>query len=78
MIKALKDTMVYPNEGEWWGHFADGNYNKTLTMKETRWYTEDLFGLKTADEVSACTWLDTLISVWDIVRPEPFLLAECW
>jgi len=50
MIKAMKDTMVYPNEGEWWGHFADGSYNQTLTMKETKWYTEDLFGLRTADE----------------------------
>jgi palmitoyl-protein thioesterase len=50
MIKAMKDTMVYPNEGEWWGHFADGAMSQILTMKETKWYTEDLFGLKTADE----------------------------
>ena len=25
MIKAEQDSMVYPNEGEWWGHFADGD-----------------------------------------------------
>jgi len=49
MIKALKDSMVFPNEGEWWGHFADGSLTDVLTMKETKWYTEDMFGLKTAD-----------------------------
>jgi len=50
MIKAEKDTMVFPNEGEWWGHFADGSLKTITPMKETRWYKDDLFGLKTADE----------------------------
>jgi len=52
MVKALGDTMVYPNEGEWWGHFADGsdNYKHVLKMNETAWYKDDLFGLRTADQ----------------------------
>lgn len=50
MIKAEKDSMVYPNEGEWWGHFKDGSLKEVVAMKDTKWYTEDLFGLKTVDE----------------------------
>ena len=33
-----------------WGHFADGSLTTVLPMKETKWYTDDLFGLKTVDE----------------------------
>ncbi|KAL1528540.1 hypothetical protein AB1Y20_009883 [Prymnesium parvum] len=50
MIKAEKDTMVFPNEGEWWGHFADGDLTTVLPMKETKWYKDDVFGLKTVDQ----------------------------
>ena len=50
MVKALLDTMVFPNEGEHWGHFEDGTSYKAIPMAETRWYKEDLFGLKTVDE----------------------------
>lgn len=49
MIKANQDSVVVPREGEWWGAF-DTDYTTILTMKETVWYKEDLFGLKTADE----------------------------
>ena len=49
MIKAEKDTMIYPNDGEWWGAFAADGTTR-LAMKDTNWYKEDLFGLKTADE----------------------------
>lgn len=50
MIKALKDTMVFPNEGEWWGHFADESQKTVLKYNETKWYKEDLFGLQTVDK----------------------------
>jgi len=50
MIRALQDTMVYPSDGEHWGHFADGSLKEVLPMRETRWYKEDLFGLQTVDK----------------------------
>jgi len=59
MIKAEKDSMVYPNEGEWWGHFKDNDLNTVLTMKETQWYQQDLFGLKTADEAGKIVFNST-------------------
>lgn len=49
MIKAEKDTMIYPNDGEWWGAF-DTDGKTRLSMKDTEWYKHDLFGLRTADE----------------------------
>jgi palmitoyl-protein thioesterase len=49
MIKAMKDTMIYPNDGEWWGQFAADGKTR-LSMNQTEWYTKDLFGLKTADQ----------------------------
>jgi len=49
MIKALEDTVVIPNEGEWWASYDD-SFKKILPMTETAWYTEDLFGLRTANE----------------------------
>ena len=50
MIKAEGDTMVFPNEGEWWGHFADGSLQKVLKMMDTVWYKNDTFGLQTVDK----------------------------
>ena len=50
MVKAMQDTMVFPNEGEHWGHYKDGDSYEAIPMNETRWYKDDLFGLKTVDE----------------------------
>jgi len=52
-VKGLLDTVVWPRESEWWGTpdpatpFRNGTI---LTMKETAWYQQDTFGLKTATE----------------------------
>eukprot|EP01061_Rhynchopus_euleeides_P015390 TRINITY_DN262_c0_g1_i1.p1 TRINITY_DN262_c0_g1~~TRINITY_DN262_c0_g1_i1.p1 ORF type:complete len:297 (+),score=153.84 TRINITY_DN262_c0_g1_i1:49-939(+) len=50
MIKAEKDSMVYPREGEWWGEFQPHSFKTILSMNETEMYQKDLFGLKTVDE----------------------------
>lgn len=47
MVKAMKDTMVYPNAGEWWGEFKPGQFKETLAMKDTPLYHK--FGLDTLD-----------------------------
>ena len=48
-IKALGDTVVVPNEAEWWGAYAP-DFKTLLTMKDTEWYLQDTFGLRSADE----------------------------
>lgn len=47
MIKAMKDTMVFPNEGEWWGQFTPGQFKTIQTMNETDLFKKNLFGLQT-------------------------------
>jgi len=51
-IEGTKDTVVWPREGEQWGAVST-DYPKDMSitpMKQTKWYTGDTFGLKTADE----------------------------
>jgi len=50
LVKALEDTMVVPNDSEWFGYYADGSTKTMLSMKQTKWYTQDLFGLQTLDQ----------------------------
>lgn len=52
MVKAMKDTMVFPNACEWWGEFQPKQFKEVWTIKETPLYTNNNFGLKTVDEAN--------------------------
>jgi len=58
MVKADKDSMVYPNEGEQWGAIKD-NGKAIQSMTETKFYKQDLFGLKTVDEAGSMSFEET-------------------
>eukprot|EP00756_Hemistasia_phaeocysticola_P038182 Hpha_TRINITY_DN16742_c0_g3::TRINITY_DN16742_c0_g3_i4::g.80475::m.80475/K01074/PPT; palmitoyl-protein thioesterase len=58
-VKALGDHMVFPNEGEWWGHFAEGSYTEVVQMRDTEYYKQDTFGLKTLDQSGKLTFSTT-------------------
>lgn len=50
-ILAENDEMVWPREGEQWGAPDPKDpFNHILPMQQTRWYQEDLFGLRTSEE----------------------------
>ena len=59
MIGGPHDGIVVPWQSELFGFFDDKGYTKDekniLSMNQTRFYKEDLFGLKTLDENNAIT-----------------------
>jgi len=51
-VEGTEDTVVWPREGEQWGQVASTYPKSTAVVpyKETTWYKDDTFGLKTADD----------------------------
>ncbi|KAE8901307.1 hypothetical protein PF005_g4228 [Phytophthora fragariae] len=61
LVRANKDTQVFPKESEWFGMYQDGDpYKTVLGFNETRWYQEDLFGLQTLDKAGKVHFLSTV------------------
>lgn len=46
LVKALGDTIVIPNESEWFGFYQDKSFDNLWTFDQTPWYVNDWFGLK--------------------------------
>jgi len=60
LVRANQDTQVFPKESEWFGMYQDGDpYKNVLGFNETKWYQEDLFGLKTLDKDGRVHFLTT-------------------
>jgi len=52
LVKALGDTMVWPNDSEWFGFFHDASVKEKYDGQTTQgpWQTENWFGLKTLED----------------------------
>jgi len=59
MVMAAGDSMVYPNTGEQWGAISEEDGKTIQTMKETKFYQQDMFGLKSVDEANPIAFEQT-------------------
>ena len=57
-VKYLKDTVVYPNESQHFGYYADETETTMMKMEDTDEYKQDLFGIKTLNQSNRLTFLD--------------------
>ena len=49
LVKALNDTVVIPNDSEWFGYFQNNSYDLKWGTTDAPWYIDNWFGLKTLD-----------------------------
>eukprot|EP00933_Yihiella_yeosuensis_P039492 TRINITY_DN33541_c1_g2_i1.p1 TRINITY_DN33541_c1_g2~~TRINITY_DN33541_c1_g2_i1.p1 ORF type:complete len:358 (-),score=87.27 TRINITY_DN33541_c1_g2_i1:39-1112(-) len=59
LVMAKDDTMVHPKESEHFGYFKDGSRTELVSMKDSPWYQEDWFGLKSLDEAKKIDTYET-------------------
>lgn len=59
LVKALEDSMIWPNESEWYGFYQDGSQSEVLSMQQTSWFKDDSFGLQTAFNNNSLSFFTT-------------------
>jgi palmitoyl-protein thioesterase len=83
MIRGLKDTMVWPNEGEWWYLPSedpdDWNKNQDVEpMNKTSLYKTDAFGLKTVDRAGKLFYESVDGNHMQFTMPEFYQWCDKW
>lgn len=59
LVKADLDSMVYPNDSEWFGYYQDGTLDAKWNYDQTPWYLADSFGLQTLDNAGGLVFQET-------------------
>lgn len=59
LVRANRDTQVFPKESEWFGAYEDHTFQRVLGFNETKWYHDDSFGLRTLDQAGKVHFLST-------------------
>eukprot|EP00440_Ansanella_granifera_P001442 gb/GFBE01001552.1/.p1 GENE.gb/GFBE01001552.1/~~gb/GFBE01001552.1/.p1 ORF type:complete len:356 (+),score=98.30 gb/GFBE01001552.1/:1-1068(+) len=59
LVMAEDDTMVHPKESEHFGYFKEGSRKELVAMKDSPWYVEDWFGLKSLDQAQKIEFYST-------------------
>ena len=57
MVKFLKDSMVDPNDSEWFGFYKPGQAKELYTLQESDLYRKDSLGLKEMDKAGRLHFL---------------------
>lgn len=56
-VLGTEDSVVWPREGEQWGAMDPSDpFHTVLPYTQTAWYTEDTFGLASADKAGKNNW----------------------
>ncbi|GBG25164.1 Palmitoyl-protein thioesterase 1 [Hondaea fermentalgiana] len=55
LVKAKKDTMIFPRETAWFAYFDDESFEHLLPFNQTKAYVSDAFGLRTLAKAGSST-----------------------